>query len=122
MLQFRSTIQAIFEKRASSNFGTMSDRQNIIGGEVRKLRLGKNISQEELAAKCCVLGWDLSRGTLAKIEARVRCVTDRELFILAKALHSETNDLFPTDFKQQFAKTYRLRRNAIGGAPSASGH
>jgi hypothetical protein len=42
------------------------------------------------------LGWDLSRGTLSKIEAQLRCVIDSELEILAKALRVEILDLYPT--------------------------
>jgi hypothetical protein len=51
--------------------------------------------QEQLAAKCGLLGWDLSRGTLAKIEAQVRCVNDQEMRVLAKALKLTVNDLYP---------------------------
>jgi len=47
-----------------------------------------------LAAKCGVLGWDISRGTLAKIEAQVRKVTDTELVLLAKALKVKVGELF----------------------------
>jgi hypothetical protein len=47
-----------------------------------------------LAARCGVLGWDLSRATLSKIEAQLRCVTDTELEILAKALKVEIAELF----------------------------
>jgi hypothetical protein len=37
------------------------------------------MTQEMSAARCGVLGWDLSRATLSKIEAQLRCVTDREV-------------------------------------------
>jgi hypothetical protein len=50
-----------------------------------------------LAARCEVLGWELSRGTLAKIEARVRCITDQELATLALALRINILDLYPKD-------------------------
>jgi hypothetical protein len=42
-----------------------------------------------------VAGLDISRGTLAKIEARVRCVSDQELVLLAKALGVRVEELFP---------------------------
>ena len=51
--------------------------------------------QDDLAAKCGLLGWDLSRSTLAKIEAQVRCINDQELLVLSKALKVTVNDLFP---------------------------
>jgi transcriptional regulator with XRE-family HTH domain len=68
---------------------------NIIGAKVRKLRYDSGLTQELLAARCGVLGWRLSRGTLAKIEAGVRCVSDAELWLLAKALRCPMERLFP---------------------------
>lgn len=72
----------------------MEKKQNVVGPSVRKLRYQRNITQEALAARCGVLGWDLSRATLSKIEAQLRCVTDAELEILAKALNIEITELF----------------------------
>ena len=73
----------------------MTNRQNIVGPQVRKLRYQLGLKQEDLAARCGVLGWDLSRGTLSKIEAQLRCVTDSELETLAKALRVEIAALYP---------------------------
>lgn len=81
----------------------LSPSQNVIGEQVRKLRYARELTQETLAAKCNVLGWDLSRGTLAKIESGVRCVTDAELFVLAKALKREIADLYPQDERVIYA-------------------
>jgi transcriptional regulator with XRE-family HTH domain len=67
---------------------------NVIGPQVRKIRESKNLTQEELAARCNVLGWNISRGTLAKIESQVRGVTDFEVVLLAKALKVKLNDLY----------------------------
>lgn len=72
----------------------MPKTQNVVGPQVRKLRYQRSITQEVLAARCGVLGWDLSRATLSKIEAQLRCVTDTELEILAKALKVEITELF----------------------------
>lgn len=73
----------------------MAKPQNIVGPQVRKLRYGLGINQADLAARCGVLGWDLSRSTLSKIEAQLRCVTDTELEILARALRVEIAALYP---------------------------
>jgi transcriptional regulator with XRE-family HTH domain len=73
----------------------MANRQNIVGPQVRKVRDQQNMTQEALAARCGVLGWDLSRGTLSKIEAQLRCVTDTELRVLADALKVSLDDLYP---------------------------
>lgn len=74
----------------------MSKRQNIVGPQVRKLRYEQGLKQDDLAARCNVQGWDLSRGTLSKVEAQLRCVTDSELEILARALGVEIADLYPS--------------------------
>lgn len=72
----------------------MAKLQNIVGPQVRKLRYVQGITQEQLAARCGVLGWDLSRGTLSKIEAQLRCVTDREVMVLAKSLRVKLDALY----------------------------
>jgi transcriptional regulator with XRE-family HTH domain len=61
------------------------------------MRFTRGLSQEQLAAKCCILGFDLSRGTLAKIEAGIRCVTDAELRVLARSLRVKMDELFPPE-------------------------
>lgn len=73
---------------------SMAEPKNIVGPQVRRLRYRQGMTQEQLAARCGVLGWDLSRATLSKIEAQLRCVTDREVEMLANALKARINDLF----------------------------
>ncbi|EGQ8804382.1 helix-turn-helix domain-containing protein [Vibrio parahaemolyticus] len=68
---------------------------NIVGAQVRKLRKEQKLTQEQLSARCNVIGLDISRGTLAKIEAGVRQVIDTEIVQLATALKVEEKDLFP---------------------------
>ena len=72
----------------------MASNQNIVGPQIRKIRYQQGMTQEMLAAKCSVLGLELTRATLSKIEARLRCVTDAEFVVLAKALKVEMKELF----------------------------
>ncbi len=67
---------------------------NIIGSQVRVLRKSQKLTQEELATKCNLLGFDVSRSTLAKIEAGIRQVTDIEVLSLSQALICNIQDLF----------------------------
>ncbi len=67
---------------------------NLIGPRVRQLREKQQLTQEELATKCNLFEWDISRGTLVKIESQVRRVTDEETALLAKALKVEINALY----------------------------
>ncbi|ARR43247.1 TPA: helix-turn-helix transcriptional regulator [Vibrio parahaemolyticus] len=68
---------------------------NIVGSQIRTLRKQQKLTQEELSARCNVIGLDISRGTLAKIEAGVRQVLDTEVVQLAVALRVKEADLFP---------------------------
>ena len=69
--------------------------QNLVGPVVRRLRMAVGMSQDSLAAKIQMAGWDLSRGGLSKIEARLRRVNDAELLILARVLKCSVGDLYP---------------------------
>jgi len=67
---------------------------NVIGPNVGALREKQNLTQEQLVAKCNLLEWNISRGTLAKIESQVRRITDIEVKLLALALNVSEQDLF----------------------------
>ena len=61
---------------------------NIVGKRVHEARrkFKPPLSQEALAARLELDGWKISRGTLSKIEAGIRRVTDFEVMSLAKTL------------------------------------
>lgn len=67
---------------------------NQIGPRIRQLREEAGITQDQLAARCNLIGLNISRGTLAKIEARVRRITDEEVGLLAKALEVDVSQLY----------------------------
>lgn len=67
---------------------------NAIGPQVRRLREQEAMTQEELTARCNLIGWGISRGTLAKTEAQGRRVTDSEVALLAEALDVEISELY----------------------------
>jgi transcriptional regulator with XRE-family HTH domain len=73
----------------------MAKTQNIIGPQVRRLRNERDLSQDQLAAKLQLLGLEMSRAGVSKIEARLRCVSDAELPVIAQALDVELAALFP---------------------------
>ncbi len=68
--------------------------QNVIGPAVRKLRYERGLTQAMLCARCSRIGWDVSENTIAKIEARYRCITDSEIISIAKALRVPIHELF----------------------------
>jgi len=67
---------------------------NIIGKNVRIIRENKGWTQEQLAAKCNLIDWEISRSTLAKIESNVRGVTDIEVSYFSLVLDVEIAILF----------------------------
>ena len=68
---------------------------NLVGSQVRKLRYARDWSQNTLATKLQLLGWDIDRVGVAKIESRLVHVDDYELLYLSKAFKVELADLFP---------------------------
>lgn len=73
----------------------MPEPKNIVGPKVRETRVRLGWSQQKLAAKCQVAGWDITRSIVAAIEGRVRWVGDFELVLLAHVLHVPLTDLLP---------------------------
>jgi transcriptional regulator with XRE-family HTH domain len=73
----------------------MPVQRNLIGRQISRIRDEQKISQAGLATKCQLLGWDVSREILARIETQVRCITDSEIVILTRALNVPVQMLFP---------------------------
>ena len=79
----------------------MAKPKNIVGPSIRRLRCQRGLTQDMLAARCSVRGLELSRGTLSKIEAQLRCVVDSELLALAGVLGVRLEELFPKSSQRQ---------------------
>ena len=58
-------------------------KKNLVGEQVRKLRLQQGLSQEKLMAQLQLKGMDSERGVIKRIENGTRFVTDVELCLLA---------------------------------------
>jgi transcriptional regulator with XRE-family HTH domain len=69
--------------------------KNLIGQQVRKWRMKKGWSQEVLATKLQLRGWNISRDSLASLESQRRRVPDCEMLYLARVLGVRLDDLFP---------------------------
>ncbi|MUK78408.1 helix-turn-helix domain-containing protein [Aliivibrio fischeri] len=69
-------------------------KANIVGAQIRAIRKEKKLTQEQLTARCNLEGFDISRGTLAKIESGVRQVIDIEIRIFSKVLQVNEGELF----------------------------
>ena len=72
---------------------------NIVGTRVKQARRTRNspLTQEELAFQLQILGWDIDRFGVSKIERGQRQVTDKEVLMLAKALDVSVTQLLEED-------------------------
>ena len=59
---------------------------NVVGPQIRKLRYQQGCSQSQLTVRIQLKGWNVSRESLAKIEAKLHKVTDTELLYFADVL------------------------------------
>lgn len=82
-------------KLAFSSMARKNKIANIVGKEIQKHRYRLGLTQEQFAGQCQLHGLDISRGTVSQIEARLRCVNDYEIMLLADALGVSINSLFP---------------------------
>jgi len=87
----------------------MVNPRNLIGPQLRRLRVERELSQPKFAALCQRGGWDLSRDTLAKIEAQSRWVSDFELLFLADVMGVDINDLLPKKGASIIAREFVTR-------------
>jgi len=66
----------------------------LMGKRIREIRESKNLTQENLSAKLQVIGCDITRSALAKIEVGQRHIYSFEIKCLKEALNIEFEELF----------------------------
>ncbi len=71
--------------------------KNLIGDNVKKYRLEKKMSQQNLSDRLETLGVYICRGSISRIEDKARTVTDIELCGLAQILGVSVLDLLNND-------------------------
>lgn len=69
--------------------------QNIVGTNVRAIRTEKGWTQADLARKCQLKGFDITRTGISQVEGLFRRVTDHEMVLIARALRVPVPDLIP---------------------------
>ena len=70
------------------------NKRNIIGSKIKEFRITAGITQEDLAARLNVLGIDIDRPMISKIENYSREILDYEIKAIAKALNVSIEYLF----------------------------
>ena len=71
----------------------LAGKRNAIGERVRTLRKKAGLTQDNLAAKCALLGWNIDRQIVAHIEGGLREVSDLELCVFCHVFAISPNDL-----------------------------
>ena len=71
-----------------------TDNKNLIGNKVKILRKKKHMSQQQLSDKLEPLAIYICRGSISRIEAGSRTVTDIELYGLSQVLATPIEDFF----------------------------
>ena len=72
---------------------TPGGRNNIAGVKVAQLRKTLRISQRELADRLQVVGLDIDKNAVQRIESGERFVTDIEIIALSKCFNVTVNNL-----------------------------
>lgn len=70
---------------------------NIVGKNIKKLRVQKKLSQKQLSEKLETLAVYICRGSISRIEENKRTVTDIELKGFADVFGISINELFDSN-------------------------
>ena len=71
-----------------------TEKKNLIGENLKALRIKAKMSQQQLSNKLELLGVYVCRGSISRIEDYSRTVTDIELFAIAEVLGVDIGALF----------------------------
>ena len=71
--------------------------RNAIGPQIQKQRAKLKLTQQDLAARCNLLGFEIGRESVSQIERRARGVSDLEMILLARALRIDIKELIPSE-------------------------
>lgn len=76
-------------------------RNNICGKKITVLRKNLNISQRILADKLQLLGLDVDKNAIQRIECGKRFVTDIELIVFARIFEISVDELLSESIKNE---------------------
>lgn len=68
--------------------------ENQIGINIRHIRENQNMTQDELAAKLQILGCDITRSAIAKIEVGQRHLYPDEILLIKEILQTDFDKIF----------------------------
>ncbi len=72
-------------------------KNNITGAKIAEFRRALRLSQKQLADKLQLIGLDVDKNAIQRMESGQRFITDIELSYLCVALKKQITDLFPKE-------------------------
>lgn len=72
---------------------SVGDR-NIVGQNIARLRLERGIIQKDFISGIQTMGIDINPTSYSKLEGQFRIATDKEIFVIARLLEVDINELF----------------------------
>ena len=75
---------------------TADGLNNLCGTNIAKYRKEMNLSQRELADRLQIIGLDIDKNAIQRMESGQRFITDIELVYLAKVFGKTLDELFGT--------------------------
>jgi transcriptional regulator with XRE-family HTH domain len=70
---------------------------NIVGKNIERLRKERGIKQKDFISKMQILGIDINPTSYSKLEGQVRLASDREVYVSAKILNVNIEELFENE-------------------------
>lgn len=77
--------------------GKTTDKCNICGQHIRRIREKKRMTQDQFAAKLQLEGLGVNQNSISRIETGKRIVADFELKVISKVLGVDVNELLKED-------------------------
>jgi len=68
--------------------------KNLVGKNIERIRKQKGIKQRDFIAQIQIMGCDMNPTSYSKLEGQIRSATDKEIYVIAKILGVNMEDLF----------------------------
>ena len=77
-------------KTRKQTYGTA----NMVGKNIEALRKSRGIKQKDFIAQMQVMGCDINPTSYSKLEGQIRAANDKEIYVIAKILGVQMEELF----------------------------
>ena len=68
--------------------------KNLVGKNIEQLRKERGLKQKDFIAQIQIMGCDMNPTSYSKLEGQIRSATDKEIFVIAKILNVDIEELF----------------------------